>query len=232
MQQAWDSKGRLYYVDELGNRVEPQTSLNPFQKFGRKLQTGFGNLERWLNETNPESQAYKDKVNAVLALEAAYLGKRIMQNKLYEFLVSPKANPNFKQDLSLFKSPPPSIDPNKIKVEIGGVSERINNLGLENGYNLSGFSHILDNSGYNHFRNGHLLNEVDPRLLPLNKNDIYNLPNVIYKPDAVEFLNATKRKLPRIKYTKKTKNGTQIYVEQIQNKTKRLNTKTMWKEKN
>ena len=74
MQQAWDSKGRLYYVDELGNRVEPQTSLNPFQKFGRKLQTGFGNLERWLNETNPESQAYKDKTALTLGVITAPIG--------------------------------------------------------------------------------------------------------------------------------------------------------------
>ena len=151
---------------------------------------------------------------------------------LYEYLNNPKANPKYEQELQKLYNPPLDVDPNTLRAYIGDISDNEFNLGLQNGYDLTGFQHILDNSAFNHFRNNHYgINEIDNRLIPLSDNDIRNIPNVIYTPDNIEFLPKTVRKLPRIKYTKNTENGKQIYVEQIQNKKKRLNTKTMWKEK-
>ena len=34
MQQAWDKNGRIYYIDDNGNRVQPKSTLNAFQKLG------------------------------------------------------------------------------------------------------------------------------------------------------------------------------------------------------
>lgn len=154
-------------------------------------------------------------------------------SNLYEYLTNSKANKNFEKELNLLYNNPANIDPNTLKINIGGVSDKAFDLGVQNGYDLTDFSHIIDNSSFNHFRNRHFgENEIDKRLIPLNDIDIRNIPNIIYNPDSLEFLPATKRKKPRIKYSKLVDDGKQIYVEELQNKKKRLNTKTMWKEKN
>ena len=154
-------------------------------------------------------------------------------SNLYEYLANSKANKNFEKELNLLYNNPANIDPNTLKINIGGVSDKAFDLGVQNGYDLTDFSHIIDNSSFNHFRNRHFgENEIDKRLIPLNDIDIRNIPNIIYNPDSLEFLPATKRKKPRIKYSKLVDDGKQIYVEELQNKKKRLNTKTMWKEKN
>ena len=38
MQEAWDKNGKLYYVDDNGNRVQPNQTYNPFEKLQRKAQ--------------------------------------------------------------------------------------------------------------------------------------------------------------------------------------------------
>lgn len=70
--QNWDSKGRIYYTDENGNKVD--FKVNPIKKIGNKIKAAAFNANRWLNETNPNSEAYKQKVNAILTLETLPLG--------------------------------------------------------------------------------------------------------------------------------------------------------------
>jgi len=72
--QNWDNKGRVYYTDENGNRVKPDSSLNAFQRFGRNIKAKATNFNSWLNETNPDSEAYKQKVNTLLTLETLPMG--------------------------------------------------------------------------------------------------------------------------------------------------------------
>lgn len=70
--QNWDSKGRIYYTDENGNKVD--FKVNPVKKIGNKIKAAAFNTNRWLNETNPNSEAYKQKVNTILTLETLPFG--------------------------------------------------------------------------------------------------------------------------------------------------------------
>lgn len=70
--QNWDKKGRVYYTDENGNKVD--FKVNPIKKIGNKIKAGFTNFANWINETNPNSEAYKQKVNTILTLETMPMG--------------------------------------------------------------------------------------------------------------------------------------------------------------
>lgn len=61
LQQNYDKNGRIYYTDENGEIVAPH-QLPYFERLGRRIK-GFGtNLSSWLNNENPESEDYKQKV--------------------------------------------------------------------------------------------------------------------------------------------------------------------------
>lgn len=63
--EYWDNKGKVYN--------DKQGILNPLQKaYNKALATGI-NIWDWVNETNPESEAYKQKTNAILSAELALL---------------------------------------------------------------------------------------------------------------------------------------------------------------
>ena len=70
--QNWDKKGRIYYTDENGNKVD--FKVNPLKKLGNNIRAGAMNFSNWINETNPDSEAYKQKVNTILALETLPMG--------------------------------------------------------------------------------------------------------------------------------------------------------------
>ena len=74
MQQAWDKNGRIYYIDDNGNRVQPKTTKNAFERLGMQAKAGLGNLNRWLQNADTNSQSYKDKVNVALGLLTAPIG--------------------------------------------------------------------------------------------------------------------------------------------------------------
>lgn len=74
MQQAWDKNGRIYYIDDNGNRVQPKSTLNAFQKLGMQAKASLGNINRWLQNADTNSQSYKDKVNLTLGLLTAPIG--------------------------------------------------------------------------------------------------------------------------------------------------------------
>ena len=74
MQQAWDKNGRIYYIDDNGNRVQPKSTKNAFERLGMQAKAGLGNLNRWLQNADTNSQSYKDKVNVALGLLTAPIG--------------------------------------------------------------------------------------------------------------------------------------------------------------
>lgn len=74
MQQAWDKNGRIYYIDDNGNKVQPKSTLNAFERLGMQAKAGLGNLNRWLQNADTNSQSYKDKVNLTLGLLTAPIG--------------------------------------------------------------------------------------------------------------------------------------------------------------
>ena len=70
--QNWDKNGNIYYTDENGQVVD--FKVNPFVKLANKAKATAYNIGNWLNETNPNSEAYKQKVGTVLGLVTAPLG--------------------------------------------------------------------------------------------------------------------------------------------------------------
>lgn len=57
----WDSKGRVYYTDENGNKIKPKSDINALQRVGRKLTAAKDNFADFIGNTNPNSQDYKTK---------------------------------------------------------------------------------------------------------------------------------------------------------------------------
>ena len=70
--QNWDKNGNIYYTDENGQVVD--FKVNPFAKLANKVKATATNIGDWINETNPNSEAYKQKVSAVVGLETLPLG--------------------------------------------------------------------------------------------------------------------------------------------------------------
>ena len=70
--QNWDKNGNIYYTDENGQVVD--FKVNPFVKLANKAKATATNIGDWINETNPNSEAYKQKVGTVLGLVTAPLG--------------------------------------------------------------------------------------------------------------------------------------------------------------
>ena len=70
--QNWDKNGNIYYTDENGQVVD--FKVNPFTKLANKAKATAINIGNWLNETNPNSEAYKQKVSAIAGLETLPLG--------------------------------------------------------------------------------------------------------------------------------------------------------------
>ena len=70
--QNWDKNGNIYYTDENGQVVD--FKVNPFVKLANKVKATATNIGNWLNETDPNSEAYKQKVGTVLGLVTAPLG--------------------------------------------------------------------------------------------------------------------------------------------------------------
>ena len=70
--QNWDKNGNIYYTDENGQVVD--FKVNPFVKLANKVKATATNIGDWLNETDPNSEAYKQKVSAIAGLETLPLG--------------------------------------------------------------------------------------------------------------------------------------------------------------
>ena len=70
--QNWDKNGNIYYTDENGQVVD--FKANPFVKLANKAKATATNIGDWINETDPNSEAYKQKASAIVGLETLPLG--------------------------------------------------------------------------------------------------------------------------------------------------------------
>ena len=70
--QNYDKNGNIYYTDENGRVVD--FKVNPFVKLANKVKAGVSNFGDWINESNPNSEAYKQKVSAIVGHETLPLG--------------------------------------------------------------------------------------------------------------------------------------------------------------
>ena len=64
-QENWDNKGNVFYTDEEGNKVESDTGLSIADKIIRRLRAVGKNTKDFIEESDSESDVYKQK--AILA---------------------------------------------------------------------------------------------------------------------------------------------------------------------
>ena len=78
MQQAWDKNGRIYYIDDNGNRVQPKSTLNAFQKLGNDFKALKTNVKNAIDNLGIErSHTYFAPFNELKnAYESGFIGKR------------------------------------------------------------------------------------------------------------------------------------------------------------
>lgn len=58
--QNWDKKGNIYYTNDKGEVVD--FKVNPFTQLANKAKATIANAQDWINETDPNSEAYKQKI--------------------------------------------------------------------------------------------------------------------------------------------------------------------------
>jgi hypothetical protein len=85
------------------------------------------------------------------------------------------------------------------------------------GYEVEGYTHTIDSYSIEHIQDRHP---------DLEKNDIAKIPDIIYQPDTI--YNAGNK---HIGYKKEFKDKNFTYIEEIFSKKKRLNSKTLYKNK-
>ena len=70
--QEMDAKGRIHYIDENGNEIKNKLPLA--KRIGRKIKAWSANTGAWLNNSNSDSEDYKDKVKWGAALLTLPIG--------------------------------------------------------------------------------------------------------------------------------------------------------------
>lgn len=68
----YDKNGKIYYTDKNGNRIKNQTNLT--QRLSNNTKAFLTNVNDWLNNSNPDSEAYKQKANIALTLATLPIG--------------------------------------------------------------------------------------------------------------------------------------------------------------
>lgn len=106
------------------------------------------------------------------------------------------------------------------------ATEMFQNLGID----VSGYQHMVDNSGIRHtfIQHGQAGTELPRGQEPVTPEDFGNLPDVIANPDTVELAGKTKQGRETIQYRKRI-NGHIIVVEEARTGKKRLALVSMWK---
>lgn len=70
--QNWDKNGNIYYTNSRGDIVD--FNVNPFSQFARNGKAALTNIGSYLSNSNPHSEAYKEKAGAMATLLSLPLG--------------------------------------------------------------------------------------------------------------------------------------------------------------
>ena len=125
-------------------------------------------------------------------------------------------------------------DPNaRQKVVIGKVDEKLAEEARKAGFDIEGYIHDIDVSGVRHaFRDhGNEKTESARGQVPITREDIKKIPEIIEKYDTVIFPGKDRSGLNLVKYSKTMSEGTTYYVEEIRTGRKTLTSKSMYKTK-
>lgn len=101
----------------------------------------------------------------------------------------------------------------------------------EAGIDVSGYTHVIDNSAIRHILKSH----GDPKKerargqLPITEDDIARLPEIVLNPDFVESGGLTNRGRDAIVYAKRLEDGRILIVEEARTRKGQLAVASMWK---
>lgn len=118
---------------------------------------------------------------------------------------------------------------NSAKIDIGEVSEKVLQTGMEVNINLSGYRHNIDKSSLNHILNRHGKKENYRKQIPVTNEDIKKIPNIIYNADSVEYTGKNNIGKDTFRYTKVMPDGTIYYIEEVRTGKKTLTANTLYK---
>ena len=118
-----------------------------------------------------------------------------------------------------------------LTLDLGEVSEKIIKAAKEKGFNIEGYSHLLDVSGVRHafLKHGVSGLKVARGQEAITDKDIFKIPEIIDSFDTIDFPGKNKIGRDLIRYSKRFKDGTTYYVEEIRTGKKKLAIQTLYK---
>lgn len=119
-----------------------------------------------------------------------------------------------------------------VKKIIAPVSDRLQKDLAEEGINVtSAYNHVIDNNAIRHALKAHGGPHEEKRgQVPITDADLALIEDIVAHYDNIS-VNAERRDVPRIIYSKSYEDGTTIYVEEQRTGRKELAAVTMWKMK-
>ncbi len=141
-------------------------------------------------------------------------------------------NKLFKQEIEIILDKAKNNPNEHIKVIIGKVSKRLVSDGMQNGFDLSDYVHNIDVSGLRHaFKHHGKNNEKINTQIPINNDDVKQIPQMLYNYDSVTFGTKDSKGTDIIKYQKQVSSYELVYLEEIRTGKKTLTIKSMYKKK-
>lgn len=118
-----------------------------------------------------------------------------------------------------------------LTLDLGEVSEKIIKAAKEKGFNIEGYSHLLDVSGVRHAFLKHGVSGLEEARgqEAITDKDIFKIPEIIDSFDTIDFPGKNKIGRDLIRYSKRFKDGTTYYVEEIRTGKKKLAIQTLYK---
>lgn len=118
----------------------------------------------------------------------------------------------------------------KTELILGVAGDALVENAAENGIDIKGFSHSIDNFFVNHTLNTHGNEEKENKRgnVTVTEEDIKMIPDVLQNPDFIVYGAKTKTENNAIIFAKNI-NGSTIFVEEVRNGKKKLAAQTLYK---
>ncbi|MBQ3819395.1 hypothetical protein II810_03005 [bacterium] len=164
-QENWDNKGNVFYTDEEGNKVESDTGLSRADKIIRRLRAVGTNTKNYIEESNTESDVYKQKVNSLFNLETQLLSlsllrhiKPIIPSRDITYSTEDLVNNFFNRNNPKLEKMPPKYEGSR------NMSDVLNYLGSQDKYSAN-IQTPVENVTFNNRNLFHLINDNEPQRL-------------------------------------------------------------------
>ena len=164
-QENWDNKGNIFYTDDKGNRIESEIGLTRAEKIIRHLRAIGTNTKNYIEESNTESDIYKQKADSLFNLEMQLLPLGLLRNT--KPLIPSKEIKYSTEDLvkNFFNKNNPNLEKMPPRYEGSrNMSDVLNYLGSQDKYSAN-IQTPVENVTFNNRNLFHLINDNEPQRL-------------------------------------------------------------------